>query len=242
MRVRWVQMLIALVVILSFCGLHFVKEVRRWEGNFVHGLELKYLDHKFQSRGPVPVNPKVVIAAVDEKALARFGVWGSWDRTVFAAMIQNLAEAGAAVVGFDAIFSDQSRADYRAAAERLRRSLFTLGLANPDADGEGEGQSSPLEAWLVANPEHPAAPAVTAAIANIRDQMANDKSFWSDPDQSLQDAFDEYSDRVVQGYVAIPTGHVRLMETPLLEAGEKRKAAALNAFSPKAKGVVHRAG
>ena len=55
-------MLIALVVILSFCGLHFVKEVRRWEGNFVHGLELKYLDHKFQSRGPVPVNPKVVIA------------------------------------------------------------------------------------------------------------------------------------------------------------------------------------
>ena len=46
--------------------------------------------------------------------------------------------AGAAVVEFDAIFSDQSRADYRAAAE-LQRSLFTLGLANPDADGEGEG-------------------------------------------------------------------------------------------------------
>ena len=248
MRVRWVQMLIALVVILSFCGLHFVKEVRRWEGNFVHGLELKYLDHKFQSRGPVPVNPKVVIAAVDEKALARFGVWGSWDRTVFAAMIQNLAEAGAAVVGFDAIFSDQSRADYRAAAERLRRSLFTLGLANPDADGEGEGQSSPLEAWLVANPEHPAAPAVTAAIANIRDQMANDKSFWSDPDQSLQDAFDEYSDRVVQGYVAMfkedsdtffkseTTVPQWLLDNEYIdavyqeepaEAGEKRKAVAL---------------
>ena len=203
MRVRWIQMLIASVIIISFCGLHFVKEVRRWEGNFIHGLELKYLDHKFQTRGPVPINPKVAIAAVDEKALARFGVWGSWDRTVFAAMIKNLADAGASVIAFDAIFSDQSRAEYREAAERLRKSLFTLGLANPGSDGEGTGQSSPIETWLESNQNHPAAPAIRAAITNIRSQMKTDKSFWSDPDQSLQDAFDEYSDRVVQGYVAM---------------------------------------
>jgi hypothetical protein len=94
-RLRWIQMAIAGAVIASFCSLHFIREVRRWEGNFLHGLELKYLDHKFQARGPVPVTPKVVIAAVDEKAIARFGVWGSWDRTVFASMISNLIGAGA---------------------------------------------------------------------------------------------------------------------------------------------------
>jgi adenylate cyclase len=196
-------MLIAGTVILAFCSVHFIKEVRRWEGNFVHGLELKYLDHKFQTRGPVPVNAKVVIAAVDEKSIARFGVWGSWDRTVFAEMITNLVEAGAAVVAFDAIFADQSRADHRRAAKRLRESLYTLGLASEGAEGEGASQSSPVETWLDSNVEDPGAPAVRAALSNIRDQMKNDKSFWSDPDQSLQEAFDEHSDRVVQGYVAM---------------------------------------
>lgn len=203
MRLRFIPMLIAGAVIIAFCSLHFVKEVRRWEGNFLHGLELKYLDHKFQTRGPVAVKPQVVIAAVDEKAIARFGVWGSWDRTVFAAMINNVVEAGAAVVGFDAIFADQSRAEHRASASRLRESLYTLGLATEGAAGKGSAQSSPLEGWLLANPDDPAAPAVRAALANIREQMSTDTAFWSDPDQSLQDAFDQHSDRVVQGYVAM---------------------------------------
>ena len=107
---------ISLFVALCFGAVHYLKDARNWgqTSNAVatlDGLETAYLDHKFRQRGKVEVNPSVVIAAVDEKAIRDLGVWGSWERSVYAQMSKNLVHAGASVV--DTIWCGPMRASLR---------------------------------------------------------------------------------------------------------------------------------
>jgi adenylate cyclase len=221
MRLKFAYLCLALLVGLSFAAIHYVKEERRWDHNFIHDLELNYLDHKFRSRGALDISPKVVIAAVDERAIEAFGVWGSWPRTVFADMITNLVEAGAAVVGFDMVWADEMRNRSRVAAKRILKPLHTLGLVPPhgagdEQDDEGEGEETsrdagkkpgvglgPLQAWLAAHPDDPSAPAVRAALENLQAQLNSEAGVWQDPDDALTRVIDEYSDRLVLGYVIL---------------------------------------
>ncbi len=77
--------------------------------SFIPLIESKILDTKFKVRGRVDTEPRVVIAAGDEKTIAdpAFGLWGAWDRSVYADIVENLLAAGADVVGFDMTFADQ---------------------------------------------------------------------------------------------------------------------------------------
>src|SRR5690606_23148147 len=66
-------------------------------------------DLKFQSlQGENLPPPQVIVAAIDEKGVDRFGLW-PWRRTVIADFITAATRGGAKVIAFDAVFSDEDR-------------------------------------------------------------------------------------------------------------------------------------
>jgi adenylate cyclase len=85
-------------------------------------------------------NAPVVIAAIDEKSLDKFGQW-PWSRTILAKITDRLTELGAAAIAFDVIFAEPDRTSPAAIAASLppdphydaaRAQLAAL--PDPDAD------------------------------------------------------------------------------------------------------------
>lgn len=72
---------------------------------FFHVIELKAFDFHFLSRGKIKTGNDVVIVAIDEKSLDRFGRW-PWPRTRIAELVQKLKSYEAKVVAFDIVFSE----------------------------------------------------------------------------------------------------------------------------------------
>jgi adenylate cyclase len=72
---------------------------------FLRFMELKALDLRMVSRGPVVSGGETVIVAIDEKSLSEIGRW-PWPRTVMARLVDRLKAHGARVIGFDVIFSE----------------------------------------------------------------------------------------------------------------------------------------
>jgi adenylate cyclase len=72
---------------------------------------------RLEPRAYDPASP-VVIAAIDEKALGRFGQW-PWSRGILARMTDRLTELGAAAVAFDVIFAEPDRTSPAAVAAAL---------------------------------------------------------------------------------------------------------------------------
>ncbi len=71
-----------------------------WGISFFDVMELKTIDLRFESRGPVTPVPEIVIAAIDEKSIEREGKW-VWPRSKMAQLIDRLSNSGAKVVAFD---------------------------------------------------------------------------------------------------------------------------------------------
>ena len=67
---------------------------------FLDLMELKTVDLRFLSRGPMTPGPEVVLAVVDEKSLVEQGKW-VWPRSKFAQMVRVLSDSGAKVIAFD---------------------------------------------------------------------------------------------------------------------------------------------
>jgi len=85
-------------------------------------------------------NVPVVIAAIDEKSLGKYGQW-PWSRTTLAKITDRLTELGAVVIAFDALFAEPDRTSPAVIAATLpadaqydsaRAQLATL----PDPDAE----------------------------------------------------------------------------------------------------------
>jgi len=73
---------------------------------FLEKIELKTLDERFTIRGPIPIDDRVVILAVDDDSLSEIGRW-PWPRDKIATLVERvLGEYGAAVIGFDIVFSE----------------------------------------------------------------------------------------------------------------------------------------
>jgi adenylate cyclase len=73
-------------------------------------LEERWLDVQFLIRGPKAPPDHVIIAAIDDKSLGRFGRW-PWDRRVLARLVETLHKQGAAVIVFDMLFVEQTASD-----------------------------------------------------------------------------------------------------------------------------------
>lgn len=85
-------------------------------------------------------NVPVVIAAIDEKSLDKFGQW-PWSRTTLAKITDRLTELGAAAIAFDVIFAEPDRSSPIAVAANLppdpqydAARMQLTALPDPDAE------------------------------------------------------------------------------------------------------------
>ncbi|MDG4553800.1 MAG: CHASE2 domain-containing protein [Candidatus Competibacter sp.] len=86
-------------------------------------LELKGLDLLFTLRGPLSPPDSIVIVAIDEPSMAEIKQQWPWPRSLHARLIQQLHQAGAAVIGFDILFAEPSEpAEDQVLAQALRES------------------------------------------------------------------------------------------------------------------------
>lgn len=120
----------------------------RWQGVFTH-TSLRFNDVYFT---PADTSGTIVIVAVDDASLSRFGrTPAEWSRTVFANLATALNAAGARVVAFDILFAeptddDQALADaLKAARENDVRTRFVMPVVGaerriaPNTSGEAAG-------------------------------------------------------------------------------------------------------
>ena len=98
---------------------------------YIHQIEDILYDTRVRLSAPGGVDNRIVIVAIDEASLQEHGHW-PFTREKFAAMMQNLSDYGAAVVGFDVLFAERDEsADVnllRALAEQEGDAAFTQKL------------------------------------------------------------------------------------------------------------------
>jgi signal transduction histidine kinase len=112
---EWVQtaalaVLLFLVVVLLSAT---IPAVRDWQ--------LRFNDSFFRLSPMPKPRSKVVVVAIDDESLHRFGRW-PWSRTLLARLTNNLNAAGASVIGLDILLSEPQTADADKALEEALRS------------------------------------------------------------------------------------------------------------------------
>jgi adenylate cyclase len=81
----------------------------------------------------------IVIIGIDDASFKTYGKWSEWPRSLHARAVNNLAQAGAAAVGFDVIFTDSSSDDASFADALKKANNVTLagaGIGQVPDDGE----------------------------------------------------------------------------------------------------------
>lgn len=111
-------------------------------------LEENLYDARFKARGPLPTEDKVVIAAIDEKSLLRFGRF-PWNRDRYVELLKKLIGNGAEIIIFDIIFSEPEQNDALFAAAIKDASNVILPLFFKfDDDMSSKGSESIVDSAL----------------------------------------------------------------------------------------------
>ncbi len=157
--VRWLTRIsafrIGLATGLFFALVHVWQVAGRKEIPILAKMENAMVDWRFQQRGQIRHSGRVVVAAVDEKAIAKFGRF-PWDRRVMAGLIDKLVDDGVTAVGFDMSFSDEDLGGQFAGAKRFRSRFEGISLAAPknkaavDSFAEAEADISGAASALAA--------------------------------------------------------------------------------------------
>jgi len=90
-------------------------------------LENKAYDLRFQVRGSLPVQAPILICVIDERAIEKIGTW-PWDRSKWAAFVENITKYQPKVVAFDMVFDKPDRSVNLRAIEDFHREYERLGL------------------------------------------------------------------------------------------------------------------
>ena len=170
----------------------YLERERNWTNSPITLSEQKALDYKFFLRGRVPVDPKVIIAAGDQKTIESFGRWGTWDRARYKVILDNLFAAKADVVAFDIVFADPVGLDHEQTA------LIGKALDGSLSNSAGELALRIVEKRGVVSAEDLAR--VAMATKGLEDNFAAAVA----GDQKLGEAFDAYTSQVVQGFIMNP--------------------------------------
>lgn len=99
--------------------------------SFLYDIELKTLDMRFRLRGERPPGSPVVIVAIDQKSEDVLGRW-PFARSYFATAVDNLREAGARVIAFDANFSEPDQNSALQALQQVQKD-YDAGAAKNSA-------------------------------------------------------------------------------------------------------------
>lgn len=191
---RFVPLIIALAFGLASATYVLLERQRAWTHSPLLIAEQKTFDYKFLLRGRVPADPKVIIAAGDEKTIASWGRWGTWDRARYKKVLDNLFEAKADVVAFDIVFADPVGIDHEH-TQKMRDLLGESGLSS----GVGELALRVAEKNGAVSAEELAR--IAMAAKSLEDQFAEATM----GDAKLREAFDEYTNQVVQGFIVNPS-------------------------------------
>lgn len=178
-------MRISMAVSMLFFFLLFFQEEKSLDYGFLDQIELKALDLKFLSRGPIPTHNQVAIAAIDEKAVERYGRW-PWNRVIVAQLVSKLAELGASVQAYDIAFSDPDATQLPVLFKALGQSLEALELA------PGEGALAERDKLLA---------------------VLNEQASESDPDRILAQAISQAPNVVLGFFIYNNTADVAAMDT-----------------------------
>lgn len=98
-----------------------------WGVTFLDIMELKTVDLRFLSRGPVSPGPEVVLAVIDEKSLQEQGKW-IWPRSKFAQLVRILSQGGAKVIAFDVGFLEPDKNSTVQAVSAVEDVVKSLGI------------------------------------------------------------------------------------------------------------------
>ena len=109
----------------------------------------------------------VLIAAIDDATLDRYGRLADWDRSLHARALANLTSAGARVVAFDVLFAEAAPGDAAfAAALRASNSLLAAGFGG-EGRPEGPGATDDLLFRELLGPHDALSEAAPVAHANL---------------------------------------------------------------------------
>jgi len=92
-------------------------------------LDSRVRDFYFKFRGPQKTSDSIVIIDIDEKSIKELGQW-PWERSKIATLLENLQNAGVAIIGLDIIFSEADRSSPRQMAQKWNLNAKAL----PDYD------------------------------------------------------------------------------------------------------------
>jgi adenylate cyclase len=82
--------------------------VLRFQGCLYLSLtDIRAMDYRLLQRGVLKPGPEVAIVAVDDGSVAKIGRW-PWPRSILAKLVDEVAAADPAVIGFDIVFSESS--------------------------------------------------------------------------------------------------------------------------------------
>jgi adenylate cyclase len=99
--------------------------------NKINSFDNNIRDLYFLYRGELPKNDNVIIVDIDERALSRFGQW-PWSRDLVSKLVQNINDAGAAVIGFDIIFAEKDKTSPNEVIKNLNIDTNNLDIPNYD--------------------------------------------------------------------------------------------------------------
>lgn len=106
---------ISMGIALIFAVSHFIIDTGVFEFGFfsrkgyLRSLDLKLLDSKFQYAAlETPPKPRVVIAAIDEESIEKYGLF-PWSRRVLAKFLDEVSKHEPAAVAFDVVFSNEDK-------------------------------------------------------------------------------------------------------------------------------------
>src|SRR4030042_1891922 len=83
-----------------------------------------------------PPSPNIVVVGIDDDTLQTYGKWSDWTRDLHALPLENLAVAGATVIGFDVLFVDSSPDDELLAEVMANAGNVVVPVAGTQALGE----------------------------------------------------------------------------------------------------------
>jgi adenylate cyclase len=100
-RRREVAILIVVLVAAGLAGLAYATHLMR-------ALELQSVDARFSARGTQPRPENIVVVQIDERTFGELGLRWPFPRSLHARVIDRLHDAGAAAIGFDVQFTEQT--------------------------------------------------------------------------------------------------------------------------------------
>ena len=112
------------------------------------GIERYTRDRLMQARGPLPVPDDIVIVAIDEASIARFGRF-PWPRSLAARAIDSIAAAQPKAIALDVLYTDPtSESEDKSLAQSIARAGNVVAAAQlVDAPGVGGAAT-----WLMPLP------------------------------------------------------------------------------------------